>query len=209
MMGLSRKRRKHLGRSSIRAAESNKRQKVVRENWEKKLFRLRQQEEEDFWDEYEEASSASSSDDFTEDDSSPDEPSSDEDLEEEGNRRKDNKREVLGDDDDGGVQLDKQKKSIQPIWSTNAGGYLRGVRGCSWSATEKRKRKKKCELEKSASHTRSITDIFAVQSKENEVANVGDLSLTPAAFFPLPNLSIGVKTRRNPRLNYVPRPPMR
>ena len=126
MMGLSRKRKQHLGRSTIRAAESNKSQKVVGENWEIFFFRLRQQEEEDFWDGYEEAGSASSSDDSTEDDSSRDEPSSDEeDLEEEGNRRKDNTREGLGDDDyDGGVQLDKEKKTFQPIWSTDAGGYL-------------------------------------------------------------------------------------
>ena len=124
-MGLSRKRKQHFGRTSIRAAEINKPQKFVRENWEKKLFQLRQQEEGDFWDEYKEASSASSSNDSTEDDFSPDEPSSnEEDLEEEGNRRKDNKRESLGDNDNGRVQLDKEKKTFQPIWSTDAGGYL-------------------------------------------------------------------------------------
>ena len=94
-MGLSRKRTQHLGRITIQAAESNKRPKFVRENREKKLFRLRQ-EEENFWDEYEEGNSASSSDDFTEDKSSPDEPSPDqENLEEEGDRRRDNTCEGL------------------------------------------------------------------------------------------------------------------
>ena len=197
MMGLSRKRKQHLEHITIRAAKSNKHQKVVRENREKKLFRLKQQEEEDFWDEYEEASSASSSDDSTEDESSHDKPSSDEEnSEEEGDRRRDNTREGLGDDDDGGVQLDKEKHTFQPTWSTDAGGYLRGVRGCGSSATEKRERRKKRELEKSASHTRSITDMFAVQTKKNELANVDDLSLTPAAFFPLANLSKGGKNKK-------------
>lgn len=94
-----------MGRTT-QAAERNKRLKVVRENRERKLFRVRQQDEEDFWDEYEKANSAFSSDDSIGDKSSPDEPSSDEEnLEEEGDR--DNTCEGLGDDEDGGAQLDR------------------------------------------------------------------------------------------------------
>lgn len=93
----SRKRKQYLGQITIRAAKSNKRQKVVRENREKKRFWLRQQQDKNFCDEYEEANSASSFDDSTEDKFSPEKlSSSGEDLEKEEDKGRDNTFERLG-----------------------------------------------------------------------------------------------------------------
>lgn len=65
--------------------------------------------------------------------------------------------------DDGGVQLITQGQTFKPTWRGDASGYLRRVRGCGSSATKKRERRREKELEKSASQTRSIVEIFSGQ----------------------------------------------
>lgn len=67
----------------------------------------------------------------------------------------------------GGVPLGVKENVIVPIWKENAGGHLGGIRRCGSSATEKRERRRKRELEKSASRTRSIVDMFSAQIKKN------------------------------------------
>ena len=54
-------------------------------------------------------------------------------------------------------------QTFKPNWKGDTGGYLRGVRGCGSSATEKRERRRKRELEKSASQTQSIVEMFSTQ----------------------------------------------
>ncbi|WP_375449340.1 hypothetical protein [uncultured Nostoc sp.] len=71
-------------------------------------------------------------------------------------------------DDNGGVQLKAKKHIIVPVWKNDAGGHLQGIRGCGSSATEKRERCRKREMEKSASITRSIVDMFSAQFKKNQ-----------------------------------------
>ena len=169
-MGLSKKRKQHLSYITSRSLETRKLRKVDREDQRKKEILRRQREEEDFWDEYENLSSESSSDESKCDGSSQDEPSSeDEDLVVE-NKRGDSTCEGLG-DDDGGVQLGSEKRIFKPTWRQDADGYLRGVRGCGSSATEKRERQRKRELEKSASQTRSIVGIFSAQRNKSNSDN--------------------------------------
>ena len=76
-------------------------------------------------------------------------------------------QEGLGDNDEE-VQLKVEDHSIQPVCKDNAGEYLRGIRGCGSSATEKRERRRKRDMEKSASTTRSIVDIFSAQLNKNQ-----------------------------------------
>ena len=78
-------------------------------------------------------------------------------------RRGDGIYEGLGDDDNGGVQLEGEERTFKPNWKGDAGGHLRGVRGCGSSATEKCERRRKRELEKSASQMRSIVEMFSIQ----------------------------------------------
>ena len=78
--------------------------------------------------------------------------------------------EGLGDDDEG-VQLEGKERTFKTNWREDAGGYLRGVRGCGSSATEKRERQRKRELEKSASQTRSIVKMFSAQFNKNKSNN--------------------------------------
>ena len=115
------------------------------------------------WDEYKDYSLESSSDESQCDEPSLDLPSSEEE-EEEGERIKDKRKEEgtcegLG-DDEGGVPLENKKCIFEPTWKSEAGGYLRGVRGYGSHATKEREIKRKKELEKSASHTRSIVEMF-------------------------------------------------
>lgn len=63
-------------------------------------------------------------------------------------------------------------------------------------AIEKRKRKIKRELRKSASYTRLIIDIFVIQTKKNELTNIDDLSLILTAISSLINLSKGGKNKK-------------
>ena len=107
----------------------------------------RQRDEEDFWNEYKGVSLDSSSDESSSDEYS----SEEEDLMVEGGRG-DNIQEGLG-EDDGGVRLEPEERNFRPTWEKDAGGYLRGVRRCGLSATDKCESQRKRELEKSASCT--------------------------------------------------------
>ena len=176
-MGLSKKRKQHLSLISTRAAENQKHRKIDRENERKKRFLKKLREEEDFWDEPEELQSESSSNESNIEDSSLDEPSSDENNMEVNNKRGDHTREGLG-DQDGGLQLGVEERSFRPVWKDDAGSYLRGIKGCGSSATEKRERRRNRELEKSASQTRSIVEIFSAQRDKN---HSHDKDVTPDA----------------------------
>ena len=140
----------------------------------------KQREEEDFWDEHEDPRSESSSDESNFDESSHDEQSSDEESLEVDDGRGDNTQEGLR-DNDGGVPLEVEDPIFRPVWKDNAGGYLRGVRGCGSSTTEKRKRQRKRKLEKSASTTRSVVDMFSTQSNKIRSSDKGLLPTSPSA----------------------------
>ncbi len=131
--------------------------------WTKKEI-LRKQREEDFWDEYDE--SESSSDESNLEDSSLDESTSEESNLVVDNVRGDNKHEGLG--DNGGAQLEG---SFKPVWKDNPGSYLRGIQGCGSSATTKREKWRKQEMEKSASGSRSIVEMFSTQNSKNQSRN--------------------------------------
>ena len=64
-----------------------------------------------------------------------------------------------------------EEHALKPTWRQDAGGYLRGVRGCGSSATRKRERRRKRELEKSASQTRPIVEIFSAQLHNSNSEN--------------------------------------
>ena len=174
-MRLSKKRKLHLAQMTARAAESKKAWNIDVESQQKKRFLRKQREEEDFWDEYEGLRSESSSDESRFDECSLDERSTDEESLEVDNRKGDNTQEGLG-DNNGGVQLEDEDPIFRPVWKDNAGGYLRGVRGFGSSTTEKRERQRKRELEKSASTTRSIVDMFSARSNKNQSLDKGPLS---------------------------------
>ena len=101
----------------------------------------RQREKEDYWDEYEDYSLESSSDESECDEPSPDLPSSNEEEEEvtKDNRKEEGTREGLG-DDEVGVLLESKKRTFEPVWKSDAGANLRGVRG--WFISHKRSRNK-------------------------------------------------------------------
>ena len=167
-MGLSRKRKQQLSQITARSLQSRKRLKV--ESQRKKEILRRQREEEDFWDEHEDPRLESSSDESNCDESSQDESNSaEEDLVIE-NKRGDSTCEGLG-NDDGGVQSESGEGTFKPTWRGDAGGYLRGVRGCGLSATDKRERRRKKELEKSASQIKSIVAMFSAQFDKNRSSN--------------------------------------
>ncbi len=183
-MRLSKKRKQHLAQITVRAAESKKHRKIDQENQRRRRF-LRKQREEDFWDEHEDFRSESSSDesDFVE--SSFDGYSSvEENLDEGENGGGDSTQKRLGDNDEG-VQLEVKEHIIQPVWNDDADEYLRGIRGCVSSAIEKRERYCKREMEKSASTTRSIVDMFSAKFNENQSQDERILSASlPAIFSP-------------------------
>lgn len=89
---------------------------------------------------------------------------------------------------DGGVQLEVNDHSFKPIWKDDASGYLRGVRGCGSLTTEKHERKRKKELEKSASSTRPIVDMFSAQSSKNRSSDKDLL--------PIPSPTVSLKTSK-------------
>ena len=123
----------------------------------------------------------SSSDDSSIENSSLIEPSSDEDNLEVDNKRGDNTSEGLG-DEDGGVHLGVEERSFKPVWKDDAGSYLRGISGCRSSASEKRKRRRNRDLEKSASQTRSIVEMFSAQYNKYQPHNKDVISnIAPAA----------------------------
>lgn len=163
-MGLSKKRKLQLAQITARAAESNKARKPDQENQRKKRFFRKQKEEEDFWDEHEDLRSELSSDESSSDKSSSDKSrlcgrSFDEEDSDGNYGRGDNTKEGLG-NNDRGVQLVVEDHSFKPIWKDDADGYLRGVRGCGSLTTEKRERKRKKELENSASTTSQLWICF-------------------------------------------------
>ena len=185
MMGLSKKRKQNLAQITARAAECKKQRKIDQENQQNRRFLRKQREEEDFWDEHEDFRLESSSDESNFVELSLDGYSSDEENQDgRENRRGDSTQEGLG-DDDGGVQLELNNHSIQPVWKNDAGKYLRGIRGCGSSATEKRERRRKRELAKSASTTKSIIDMFSAQFNKNQSLDKRVLSASlPAIFLP-------------------------
>lgn len=192
-MGLSKKRKQHLSHITARSLESRKHQKVDRENQRKKEILRKQREEEDFWDEYESSGPESSSDesscDQSSDESSLDEPSSNgkNPVEENRKRYEGTTRGTLGEnleDKNDGRQLVPGKQNVKLAWKKGAGDYLRGVRGCGSSATDKRRKRHERDLAKDASETRSIVDMFTAQAKRNDSRGttdpVHDSLLTPS-----------------------------
>lgn len=149
----------------------------------------RQREEEDYWDEYEDFGLDSSSDESDGNESSSDQLSSDEEEEDVVgiNKRGGDIHEGL-EDDEGGVQLEIEERTFEPKWKSDAGGYLRGVRGCGSAATDTHEKRRKKELEKSASHTRSITEMFSAQHNRNRLHHSASPS-TPLLSLSLPESS--------------------
>ena len=80
--------------------------------------------------------------------------------------------------------MEVKDQSFRPVWKDDAGEYLRGIRGCGSSATEKRERRRKREMEKSASITRSIVDMISAQLNENRSQDECALSAPLSAIFP-------------------------
>ena len=143
-MGLSKKRKQHLAQITALAAENKKARKIDVQSQQKKRFLRKQREEDDFLDEHEDFQSDSSSDEsrfeeFSLDREGTDEEDLEVDEEELGvdDGRGDNTQEGLG-DNDGGVKLEDKDPIFRPVCKDNAGGYLRGVRGCGSSTTRKR-----------------------------------------------------------------------
>ena len=194
-MGLSKKRKQHLAHITARAAETKKHRRIDEENQRRRRFLRKQREEEDFWDEHEDFRSESSSDESDSAESSLDGYSSDEEVLDEGENGMDGTQEGLG-DDNGGVPLGVKENVIVPIWKKNAGGHLRGIRGCGSSATEKRERRRKRELEKSASTTRSIVDMFSAQIKKNQPQDVHVSSTSSPAILPPKNTEKKIRETR-------------
>ena len=110
------------------------------------------------------------------------------------NRDEENIYEGLG-DNDGGLLLNVEDRSFRPIWNDNAGGYLRGMRGCGLLATKKRERRRKRELEKSASQTRSIVEMFSVQRNKDLSHHKDPIFGTPPAVSVPETLKRGVDQR--------------
>ena len=158
-MGLSRKRKQQLREITSRSLETRKFRKLDQENqWRKDI--LRRQRDEDFWDEYEGVSM-----DFSSDESSPDDYSSEEEELMVESDKGDNIQEGLG-EDDGRVWLEPEEQSFRPTWEKDAGGYLWRVWGCGSSITDKREKRHKQELEKSASCIWSVVEMFSVQQNK-------------------------------------------
>ena len=97
--------------------------------------------------------------------------------------RGDNTHERLG--DNGGAQLEVEERNFKPVWKDDAGSYLREIQGCGSSATTKREKRRKRELEKSASESRSIVEMFSTQHSKNQSCNK-DLTRDFAPALPLP-----------------------
>lgn len=166
-MGLSKKRKQQLAHITARSIEIRKRRKVDRENQQKDEILRREREEEDrleedLLDETGNLRSISNSLELNCDGSSQDGTSTEKDNLVVENKGGDGTCDGLG-NHDGGVQLRAEEQTFKPTWRGDAGGYLRGVRGCGSSATKKRERRREKDLEKSASQTRSNVEIFSDQ----------------------------------------------
>lgn len=95
-----------------------------------------------------------------------------------------------------GVQLKAKKHIIVPVWKDDASGHLQGIRWCGSSVTEKRERRRKREMEKSASTTRSIIDMFSAQFKKNQSQDERVLSTSSPTIFPPKNTGEKVRETR-------------
>ena len=145
----------------------------------------RQKKGEDYWDEYKDFSLDFSSEELDGNKFSLDQPSSDgrkEEVIKDYSKRGKDICEGLG-DDERRVQLEIEERTFEPKWKNNAGGYFQKVRGCSLSAIKTCEKRRKKELEKSASHIRSITDIFSVQHNRNRLHHSTSLPTPLLSFF--------------------------
>ncbi len=143
----------------------------------------KRRKEEDFWNEHHNFWSESSSDksDFVE--SSFDGYSSvEEKLDERENGWENSIKKRLEDNNEG-VQLKLKKHIIQSVENGDAGEYLRGIRECDSSTTEKCKQRREREIKKSASTTRSIVDIFSAKFNKNQSQDQRVLSTSLTAIF--------------------------
>ena len=85
------------------------------------------------------------------------------------------------------MRLEIKERTLEPKWKSDAGSYLREVRGYGSSVTETREKRRKKDLEKSASHTRSIKDMFLAQHNRNRLHHSGPLSTPLLPSFQLEN----------------------
>ncbi len=79
--------------------------------------------------------------------------------------------------------MELKEDIIQPVWNDDADEYLRGIRGHGSSVTEKRERHCKREMEKLASTTRSIVNIFSAHFNKNQSRDERVLSSSLLAIF--------------------------
>ena len=143
------KRKAHLHRISDLRNEG-KRRKFDKDTETKSAFLAQQIRDKDLWDEYKSFNSESSSDEFSSDHFSTDESESEE-------------KSCLKN-----LELDKEiKEKPQQMmnlkWTTGAGAYLRGTRGCGSASTNKRLKRHRQELEAEVSKCKSIPEMFNMQ----------------------------------------------
>ena len=133
----------------------NKRRKLDHDTKTKSAL-LAQIRDEDFWDEYESFNSESSSDESSSDQFSTSESESE-------------KESCLGNVEVGEKSKETEDKSQQMMglkWTTSAGAYLRGTRGCGSASTDKRRIRHRRELEAEASKCKSIPEMFGIQRQK-------------------------------------------
>ncbi len=75
------------------------------------------------------------------------------------NRKEKNIHEGLGNNKEK-VQLEIEEQTFEPKWKSDVSNYFRGVKKYDLSYTNKCEKRCKKELEKSASHSQLIVDIF-------------------------------------------------
>ena len=79
---------------------------------------------------------------------------------------------------DWGLQWGNKERIFRPVEKNDAGSYLQVMKGFGLSAKEKQKRRCNRELEKSASQTRSIVEMFSAHRNQNQS---DDKDVTPDA----------------------------
>ena len=164
--------------------ESKKHRKINQENQQRRRFLGKQREKKYFWDEHEDFLWEFSSDesDFVEY-SFDGYNSVEENLDEGDNRGGDSTQWKGLRDNDERVRLEMKEQIIQLVWNDDACEYLRGIRRCGSSSKEKRERHCKREMEKSASTTKSIVDVFSAQFNKNQSRDECVVSTSPPAIF--------------------------
>lgn len=85
------------------------------------------------------------------------------------------------------MRLEIKKRTLEPKQKSDAGSYPQKVKGYSLSAIETYEKRRKKDLEKSTSHTRSIKDIFLAQHNRNRLHHQGFLSTFLLLSFQLEN----------------------